>query len=402
MKKRYAAAQAVVLTMLASTLVQAQSLTSVTSLYVGYSSRRVTANPTGELKARLDSLDGELAVAIRFGRTGELRRLLAKGMTLLAARPWNDIADFNSSLLLRTDRVVVESSKPYAVRIEQLYSPNIALTRSLTAHATLTARAAANQPPSIVKELGVFDGVSRDLRESPFPMEFDLHDVADGRYVVTVELRDSARTIGTTSLPIVLKKGIDDAVAGLERDAGRAPAVLRDEILFPVDRMRNVNRGRLELRTLDIDKDFAAARAVLASVQSGKDPFTGRTGDMERHYRLDAANEIMPYRLYIPSKYNAKQGAPLIIALHGLGATEDSFFESYGPTFLQLAEASGYIVAAPLGYRVDGGYGWGVGAPPADALAKRNSELSEVDVMQTLEQVKKHYNVDPNRTYLMG
>jgi predicted peptidase len=66
------------------------------------------------------------------------------------------------------------------------------------------------------------------------------------------------------------------------------------------------------------------------------------------------------------------------------------------------AELNGYIVAAPLGYRVDGGYGWGVGAPPSDAVVRHSAELSELDVMATLEQVQKHYTVDPNRIYLMG
>jgi len=387
----------------ASTLAHAQALTSVTSLYVGYSSRKVALRPTGELKARLDSLDGELATAIRLGRNGEVRRLLSKGTTLLSGRPWDALADYNGSLLLRTDRVVVESQKPYAVRIEQLYSPSIELARSLSARARLVARpAGANAPGPVVKDLGAFDGVNRDLRESPFVMDFDLRDVPDGRYVVTVDVMDSARVIGTTSLPIVLRKGIDDAVDRLEREAGRAPQELRAEIFFPVDRLRNVNRGRLELRTLDIDKDFVAAEAVLAALKSGKHPFAGRTGDMERHYRLDAANEIMPYRLYVPSSYTAKQGAPLIIALHGLGATEDSFFDSYGRKLPELAEQHGYIMAAPLGYRVDGGYGWGVGAPPSDAMTRRSQELSELDVMETLAQVRKHYHVDESRIYLMG
>jgi len=191
-------------------------------------------------------------------------------------------------------------------------------------------------------------------------------------------------------------------VGRFEREAARAPQELRAEILFPVDRMRNVNRGRLEPRMLDVDKDFAAADSVITAVKAGKNPFAGRTGNMERHYELGAAKEIMPYRLYVPSKYNAKQGAPLIVALHGLGATEDSFFDSYGSTFLQLAERHGYIVAAPLGYRVDGGYGAGVGAPAPDAIVRRNMELSELDVMEALAQVRKLYNVDASRIYLMG
>ena len=390
---------------MAPRLASSQALTSVTSLFVTYSTRKVTTNPTGELKARIDSVDRDLQVASRMGRTGELRRLLAKGNVLPSNRPWTDAADFNASLLLRSDRVVVESQKPYAVRIEQLYAPSIELTRSLSAHATLMARpvgAAPNQPAVLVKELGKFDGVSRDLRESPFAMEFDLRDVADGRYTVVVEVTDSARALGSATLGVVVRKGIDETVSKLESAATRAPATLRAEILYPVDRMRNVNRGKLELRTWDVDKDFAATDSVMSAVQKGKDPFAKRTGDMKRHYTLDAANEVMPYRLYVPSKYVASKSMPLIVALHGLGATEDSFFDAYGKRLPELAEQNGYILVAPLGYRVDGGYGWGVATPPSDAVARRSSELSEMDVMQVLAEVRKLYTVDPNRIYLMG
>jgi hypothetical protein len=44
--------------------------------------------------------------------------------------------------------------------------------------------------------------------------------------------------------------------------------------------MKNVNRGRLELRTFDPDRDLASAEAVAAAVKAGKDPFAGRTGDI--------------------------------------------------------------------------------------------------------------------------
>ncbi|MBC8085837.1 MAG: dienelactone hydrolase family protein [Phycisphaerae bacterium] len=390
----------------ASSVVHAQALTSITSLYVGYSTRKATAKPTGELKVQLDSVDRELGVATQQGRTSEVRRLLARGMTLLAGRAWTDVADFDESLLLRTDRVVVESQKPYAMRLEQLYAPAINLTRSLTAHATLTGRGgasgAAAQAVSVIKELGTFDGVSRDLRDSPQLLDFDLRGVPDGRYTVVVEVLDSARTLGSASLPILVRSGLDETVAQLESAAAKAPEALRAEILYPVDRMRNVNRGKLELRTFDATADFASAEKVVAAVKSGKDPFAGRTGDIKRHYLLKAANEIMPYRTYVPTTYKATVAAPLIIALHGLGGTEDAFFDGYGKKLPQLAEQSGYLIAAPLGYRVDGSYGWGVGSPPADVTTRRREEYSDADVMQVLAQMKQQYNIDVTRIYLLG
>jgi len=254
----------------------------------------------------------------------------------------------------------------------------------------------------MVKDLGTFDGVARDLRESPFFFDLDLHEVADGPYLLTIDVSNQGERIGGAALAVALRKGVDELAARLEVAAKSAPENVRAEILFPVDRMQQVNRGRLELRTFDPERDLAAAEAVAASVKAGKDPFAGRTGDIRRHYLLEAAKEIVPYRTYVPTSYNGTRAFPLIVALHGLGGTEDAFFDNYNKVLPPLAESHGYIVAAPLGYRVDGSYGWGLGNPPADPGTRRTQELSEQDVMQVLQRMRQLYKIDENRIYLMG
>src|SRR3982751_3063451 len=90
-----------------------QALTSLPSVRVTYTTRKNTVKPDGALKAEIDALDKQIADANRLGRTGELRRLFARGLTLLAGREWTDAADYNASLVLRTDRVVADSSQAY-------------------------------------------------------------------------------------------------------------------------------------------------------------------------------------------------------------------------------------------------------------------------------------------------
>ena len=166
---------------------RAQALTSLSSVRVGYTTRKNTVKPQGELKAQIDALDAQIAEATRLGRTGELRRLFAKGIALLNGTPWTDALDYSRSLVLRTPRVVVDSSKPYsgAARTD-LRVVARAAEHASTAHVALRKRPAPPAPgqpaaePPLVKDLGTFDGVARDLRESPFFFDLDLHDVADG------------------------------------------------------------------------------------------------------------------------------------------------------------------------------------------------------------------------------
>ena len=387
--------------------VLAQALPNVNLARVLYNTRKATVKPDGPLKIEIDAVDAALADATRLGHTGEVRRQLAKGVTLLDGRPWTPALDVQTSLVLRAERTIVDASEPYTVRLEQIYRPATELTPALSVAMRLKRRAAASTPRvappalTLVRDLGVFDGVSRDLRESPFAMELDLSSVADDTYVLEAELRDGAAALATTLLQVVAHRGLDARLRALENAAAAAPSGVRADVRYPADYIRRVNLGRVTLGSFDLAAELAAAEAVAAGAKGGKDPFATRTGDFERHHLLEGANEVMPYRVYVPATYARSRAMPLVIALHGLGGTEDSFFESYAKLTPKLAEQHGFLLAAPLGYRVDGFYGSPLmGA--SDAAAKRRTEYSERDVLEVVRLMKAHYKVDESRIYLLG
>lgn len=384
--------------------VGAQALPNVNLTRVLYNARKTTVNPQGELKAQIDAVDQAIADATKRGQLGEVRRQIAKGLTLLDGKAWTPALDYQTSLALRTERTVADSSMPYVVRLEQIYTPDIALSPAVTTTVRLKARASGAPPAaplSLVRELGTFDGVSRDLRESPLVMDLRVDGVADGAYVLEAEVLDAGAAVGTTSLPIVLQRGLETRLKALASAADGVPASVRADLTYPADYIRKVNLGRVGLGTFAVGPELAAADAIAAAAKGGKDPFAGRTGDFERHYLLAGADEIMPYRVYVPKTYGPSRPTPLVIALHGLGATEDSFFDSYSRVTPKLAEQHGFLLAAPLGFRVDGFYGsplMGAG----DAASKRRIEYSEKDVLEVLRRMRADYNVDATRIYLIG
>jgi predicted peptidase len=143
---------------------------------------------------------------------------------------------------------------------------------------------------------------------------------------------------------------------------------------------------------------------------------TGAKGDQQRHYFFAAAGKELSYRLFVPQSYDPVAGAPLVLALHGFGGDQDYFFRAVKalPTLL---EKHGFIFLAPMGLAADGWYGAPLsipgsaprssGAPPPRQVRTPDEEtayraLSEADVMNVLGLVRKEYNIDPNRIYLMG
>jgi poly(3-hydroxybutyrate) depolymerase len=397
---------AIAIFLLVPVLADAQALPNLAAARVQYSTRKNTVDPQGELKAQIDEVDKAIAAAARIGNNGEVRRQLAKGMALLNGTAWTAALDYRHSLVLRSEHTVVDSSRPYSLRLEQIYAPAIELTPALSVKVSLRQRprtsgeeTPSQEPPP--RLLGTFQGVSRDLRESPYPLELDLVATADGAYLVDAEVFDGETPLGTTSLGVVLHKGIDARLRVLETGAAGIAAAVRADVLYPGDYIRNVNRGRIGIGTFDVSAELAAAEATLTAAKAGKDPFKARTGDMERHFVLDGANEIMPYRVYVPTTYNTARPTPLVIALHGLGANEDSFFDRYDRLPPQLAEKHGFLMAAPLGFRVDGFYGSPIGGS-VDAASQQKQQLSEKDVLEVLRRMRAAYNVDESRIYLIG
>lgn len=120
---------------------------------------------------------------------------------------------------------------------------------------------------------------------------------------------------------------------------------------------------------------------------------------LQRSYRFEPTGETLPYVLFVSSKVSPERKAPLIVALHGLGGDGNFLVRD---RLVDLAEEGGYIVVGPLGYNVSGWYGSPPIAMGGPVTPPNLAELSEQDVMSVLELVRREFNVDPDRTYLMG
>ena len=120
----------------------------------------------------------------------------------------------------------------------------------------------------------------------------------------------------------------------------------------------------------------------------------------QRKYHFKETDEDLPYVLYVSSKVSKDKKNPLIVALHGLGGDANFIVRD---RLVDLAEEKGYIVAGPLGYNVSGWYGSPVIAMGGGPVEPPNlTELSEKDVMSVLDLMVNEFNVDENRTYLIG
>ena len=148
-----------------------------------------------------------------------------------------------------------------------------------------------------------------------------------------------------------------------------------------------------------------------------------------RMHHFAETNEDIPYALFVSSKVKKDKKAPLMVTLHGIGGTHTTMMR---PNAIDLAEAGGYILLAPMGYNPRGWYGAPAprgrrGAPPAPNQAPDTAaappqgrrafppgvlndpndppnlrELSEKETLEVIDLVRKEFKVDDRHTYVMG
>jgi poly(3-hydroxybutyrate) depolymerase len=207
-------------------------------------------------------------------------------------------------------------------------------------------------------------------------------------------------------------------------------------------RSRNVTRGILAVG-LSVSIQVALGQMSLAQPGGPQAPAAdgapqpGRGGGrgavdsrvQQRTYTFADTNEQMPYALFVSSKVTRDKKNPLIVSLHGLGGDQNTMVRE-SLRSVELAEQGGYILVAPMGYNSGGWYGIPPGPPRAPAAnaagaaqrgrgagagaarpviggtaitdAAKVHEASEKDVMAVLAMVRKEFNVDERRVYLMG
>jgi predicted esterase len=388
-RSRIVVSVALLLSLAAS--VRAQDAEQVLSTSVAFNTLKNSATLTGEQRAEADRLGNTARESAAAGRYGEAMKNLMHGMAVVRGTQWTPMTALGAALTMKLDRVVLEPSSAVKVTLAQLFPLDQPVAGKLSGAISLLP-IAGGDPLKVLRPL---EAVAGDFT-APVTLDVALPEVADGNYRIAISLAEASGKPIAKNAAVRIEKGLARRVtadkaamrtlASKENDALRAAM---PSIEYRIGLVDLANAHEVAVDRVDFDAELKDAEAMLAAEKEGRDPFAARRGDFRKAYRSKVDDTLQPYRIFVPASYDGSQPYPLVVALHGMGGDENSYFDSraYGSgAFAKEAERRGYIAVCPKGRNPASMY-----AGPA-----------ETDVLDVIAEVRRAYRIDPGRIYLTG
>jgi len=360
--------------------------------------------------ADLDAIDADDSEATARADAGDTAgELLARSRAVRRAEGWPDDAWSDVAFALRprlstplaSDAEEGDAAAAVTLSFEWLVAP----ARLPEAPCTLQVALAKGTPYGAggvlqrVATLATVAAVRFDAARPPAQVELAIPARHVGSYFVQAWLeRDDGKTTPLAHpCRFARQPGLRAEVAALETRrralaaarpaADRATAAALALAELPASLLAQVEAGERQLQESLLDVEVGRATELLDAIERGAPPPIDR-GLVRRVQRLASTGELLPWLLYLPAAVAAapREPRPLIVALHGLGAREESWFQYGNGALAREAEARGAIVAVPHGWRVDSFY---VGP-------------GEEDVLGVIDAVLAEQPVDRDRVVLIG
>ncbi len=371
----------------------AQDASQVLRLSVGFNTLKNSVPMNEEKKKQIAELEAKAQKANGEKRYGDAMRHLTHGITLMRGMTWTPERALTAALQMKTDRVIADPGAVVKFNVTQLFALEEPFGGKL--NGKLTIAPAKNKDPQAAQELKPLGEIAGDFMAKPLEVEARLPELEDGEYTIALLLKPMEGETITKTAVIHLARGLTAQQKSLRLRSDKAasefssqPELLR--ALAAVDYQLSipelVSAGQIT-GARDFKKEMATAATYLDQITKQQNPLRTMKGDFRWAYRSDVDKQLQPYRVFVPTKYDAAKPTPLVVALHGMGGDENSYFTAYDNGVVKReAEARGYLVVCPKGR----------------GSASMYLGDAERDVMDVIAAMRRDYNVDADRIYLTG
>jgi predicted esterase len=376
--------------------IAAQDAGQVLRVSVGYNTYKNSAEKLSPEKRAEAEKFGKMAQEATGARKyGDALKHYYHAIAILRDSEWTPEVALSNALTVKLDRVVTAPSESLKLKVGQIFSLDEKPQGKISASVELVT----TQGGDTLKTIKSIEAIDADFFANPTVIDIAIPEVEPGKYRVALKLKSAAATEPVTkTVTVHIERGIsasfttakDRAVTiekKLKAEGKNALSAAIASARYRINLIDMANAGELQIDRINFRDELKEANSILDELEAGRDPFASRRGDFRKAYLSQIDNTLQPYRVFVPSNYDGSKPFALIIALHGMGGDENSYFDSYGPgAFKVEAEKRGYIVACPKGRQ------------PASMYMGS----AEKDVLDVLEEVRRAYRIDADRIYMTG
>lgn len=376
----------------------AQDAAQVLRMSVGYRTMKNQVPMSEETRKAVEELEVKARAANSDKKYGEALKHMAHGMALMQNRPWTPVAALSEGSVARLERSIFDPGDTVKLTLTQFYTLDEPVDGKLKGALSIAVTKDGKQ--QTLKELKQLADVEADFTK-PLTIEAAIPDLPDGNYEIVIKLSPKSEDLFYKSNSIRIARDVNTQAALLKTRAAsfRKDLESRFSLLnnppmttlavaeYKATLIDLVNSGQMSVVRTDLKAEIAEANELLDQISKGENPLKTKRGDIHWAYQSAVDNSFQPYRFYVPTNYDAKKKWPLVVALHGMGGDENSFFSSYNNGEIKrIAEARGYLVVCPKGR----------------GPASMYMGTAETDVMDVINAMKRDYSIDDDRVYLMG
>ncbi len=343
-----------------------------------------------ETRKLVEELEAKARTATSSQKYGEAIKYYLRAMAMIRTQPWTPSRALSAGLQVKLERYVLDPGDKALITISQLFTLDEPIVGKLSGSISL-------KDSKLEKEIKKLADVEPDFTK-PVSIEAAIPDLADGEYQLALTLRPKDGEPIIKPASILIARGLAAQAGALKTRAASVAAKLKadkkDDLTLAIPAVEYaasvielVNSGQLSIERAGVRTVITDAAATLDQLARGEHPLRARRGDIHWAYRSAADDTAQPFRFYIPANYEAKKKWPMIVALHGMGGDENSFFTGYDKGLIRrIAEERGYIVVCPKGR----------------GPASMYMGSAERDVIDVIKEMKREFSIDDDRVYLMG
>ena len=369
----------------------AQDAGQVLRLSVGFRTMKNTVQMSDEKRKAVETLELQARTASNEQKFSDAYKYYSHAIALMRNQSWTPSQALAAGLQVKAERVILDPGDTVKLSLTQFFVLDEPIAGKLGGSLEIK-----NNKQGVAKELKRLENIEPNFA-SPLTVESVTPDLADGEYQLVLTLKPKEGDSIVKPVAIRIARGLTADSSALKKRAISISAKLNEKkqesllaaipaVEYAASMIDLINAGQISAN-VDVKAALASANASLDQIAKGENPLKTKRGDIHWAYRSKVDDTLQPYRFFIPSSYDSSKQWPLVVALHGMGGDENSFFNGYDEGAIKrLAESRGYLVVCPKGRQ-----------PASMYLA-----AAEKDVIDVIAEMKREFSIDETRIYLTG